>query len=140
MVFDYVAGKLDWLSFALPVEGKLADTVTIGKLARRDVPTCYLTEKASEVWQRLHGTGWQVCVVINDARVVLGLVRNQAQQDGEPTVDRIMQPGPTTFRPYLTTEQIADYIRGKDSDTVLVTTSDGRLVGALSEHDLYQKT
>lgn len=139
MVFDYVAGKLDWLSFALPVEGELANSATIGRLARQDVPTCHPTEKAGEVRQRLQGTGWRVCVVINDARVVLGLVPNEPQQE-DVTVDRIMESGPTTFRPYLTVEQLGDYRRRKNIETVLVTTSDGRLVGALSEEDLQSKT
>ena len=140
MVFDYVAGKLDWLANDLPVEGKLAETATLGKLAHRDVPTCNPTQTLGEVRSRLHETGWNISVVVNDARVVLGLVHDEAAAAEDATVDRYMELGPTTFRPYLTVEHIADYIQSKNPDTVLVTTSDGRLVGALRKEDLHWKT
>ena len=136
MVFDYVAGKQDWLSNALPIEGKLAHTATIGGLADRNVPTCHLTEKLSEVRDRLHGDAWKICVVINDTRSVLGLLRNEVVENSNQFVDRFMASGPATFRPHVTVEQIADYIREKKLDTILVTTSDGRLIGALDEADL----
>jgi len=135
MVFDYVAGKQDWLSNALPIEGKLAHTATIGGMADRNVPTCHLTEKLSEVRDRLHGD-WKICVVINDTRIVLGLLRKELAENGNQSVDRVMTSGPTTFRPHVTVEQMADYIRRKHLDTILVTTSDGRLVGALDEANL----
>jgi len=47
-----------------------------------------------------------------------------------------MEPGPTTFRPHLSIEQMADYAEKKNLDPILVTTSDGRLVGALRTKDL----
>jgi CBS domain-containing protein len=140
MVFDYVAGKLDWLANDLPVAGKLAETPTIGKLARRNVPTCQPMERLSDVRNRLHEAGWNICVVVNDARVVLGLVHEDAAGGEDPTVEQRMELGPTTFRPYLTVEQIADYIQRKNSDTVVITTSDGRLVGALRKEDLHRET
>ena len=139
MVFDYVAGKLDWLSNALPVEGRLTETATVGARADRDVPTCRPTERLSEVRDRLGETRWKACVVINDTRVVLGLLQNEWEQREDSTVDQIMESGPTTFRPYVSVEQLVDYLQGKELDTILVTTSDGRLVGALTDQDLRQK-
>ena len=136
MVFDYVAGKLDWLANALPIEGKLAETTTVGTLADRNVPTCHPSERLSEVRARLRETDWQVCVVENDTRVVLGLLRNELGEGDDSTVDGRMELGPTTFRPYATVEQMADYIERKKLETVLITTSDGRLVGALSKEHL----
>ena len=134
-----MAGKLDWLSSELPVEGTLAETVTVGMLADRNVPTCRPTELLSEVRNRPAETRWKACVVINDARVVLGLLPNDLEDDEDPIVDGIMELGPTTFRPYISAEQMADYIEGKGLDTILITTSDGRLVGALTEEDLRRK-
>jgi rhodanese-related sulfurtransferase len=32
-VCDYVAGKEDWLAYGLPIEGELAEAVTVGQLA-----------------------------------------------------------------------------------------------------------
>ena len=37
-VCDYVAGKEDWLAYGLPIQGELAEAVTVGKLADREVP------------------------------------------------------------------------------------------------------
>src|SRR5205807_473692 len=39
-VYDYVAGKADWLAHGLPVEGEQADAATAGRAAREEVVTC----------------------------------------------------------------------------------------------------
>src|SRR5213595_2826063 len=39
-VYDYVAGKADWGSFGLPLEGTRGSATRIGAYLRRDVPTC----------------------------------------------------------------------------------------------------
>ena len=136
MVFDYVAGKLDWLSNDLPIEGKLAEVATIGSLAVRNPSTCFLTEKASEVRNRLEKENSEVCVVINDAQIVLGLFRRDAGKSGEHLVAQVMESGPATFRPYVIIEEMAGYIQKKKVDIIIVTTSDGRLLGTLYGTDL----
>ncbi|HEX5019495.1 MAG TPA: CBS domain-containing protein [Candidatus Binatia bacterium] len=139
MVFDYVAGKQDWLANDLPFEGELAQTDTLGRLADRNVPTCLPTENAAEVQRRLAKKPGGYCVVVDEHRVVLGLLRKSRIENGDRAVGRVMEPGPTTFRPYTSVEQVADYVKEKNLDTVLVTTSDGRLVGALRAEDLRRK-
>jgi Mg/Co/Ni transporter MgtE len=140
MVFDYVAGKQDWLANALPIEGKLAETATIGSLADHDVPTCHLAEKLGEVQNRLRATHANFCVVINDARIVLGLLRKDRWDgDAEQSVSHIMELGPATFRPHVTAKEMADHIRQKKLAVILVTTSGGRLIGALRQEDLSLK-
>jgi len=136
MVFDYVAGKQDWLASDLPIEGQLAQAGIIGKLADRNVPTCFLTEKANEALNRPGEESQDFCVVVDNAGVVLGLLRNGAVDNGNRSIDQLMEPGPTTFRPHLSIEQMADYAEKKNLDPILVTTSDGRLVGALRTKDL----
>jgi CBS domain-containing protein len=42
-----------------------------------------------------------------------------------------MRPGPSTFRPYVSTKEIADFMVGHDMDSAPITTSDGKLVGVL---------
>jgi predicted transcriptional regulator len=81
--------------------------------------------------------GAEVCVVVNDERVVLGLVRKEAL-DSDPLapVERIMESGPTTFRPNQSLERIAEYMRKQGNDRVLITTSDGRLLGLLYREDI----
>ena len=135
MVFDYVAGKQDWLASDLPIEGQLAQAGIIGKLADRNVPTCFLTEKANAALNRPGEESQDFCVVVDNAGVVLGLLRNGAVDNGNRSIDQLMEPGPTTFRPHLSIEQMADYAEKKNLDPILVTTSDG-LVGALRTKDL----
>jgi hypothetical protein len=45
MVFDYVAGKLDWLANDLPIEGELADIAKLGDVADRNIPITQLSDR-----------------------------------------------------------------------------------------------
>src|SRR6266516_4054802 len=47
-VYDYTAGKLDWLAAGLATEGSNAQRPRAGDVARGDVPTCGLDERLGE--------------------------------------------------------------------------------------------
>ncbi len=135
-VYDYVPGKADWFASGLPKEGKLALSPTIGDAARRDVPTCAPMEKIGVVRERVRKLGWDRCVVVNKERVVLGLLREkELSSHPETTVEQVMRSGPTTFRPDMSVGKMAKRMRERGARTVLVTTSDGRLVGLLYRDD-----
>ena len=135
-VYDYVPGKADWFASGLPKEGRLASLPTIGDAARRDVPTCAPAEKVENAWNRVQAAGWDACVVVNKERVVLGLLREkEVSTDPGATVERVMRSGPTTFRPDVPVGNVAERMRERGARTVLVTTSDGRLVGLLYRDD-----
>jgi CBS domain-containing protein len=135
-VLRYTAGKADWLANGLPSEGKLAHTPHVGNLARRDVPTCHLKESVSEVQHRLSVTGWDVAVVVNDENIVFGLVRREALPiDPQISIEQVMERNPRTFRLNVTPEKAAEYMRRQSVNSVLVTTSDGKLVGLLRRED-----
>ena len=72
-VYRYTAGKADWLASGLPSAGARASLPRIGDLARRDVPTCTLQERLGDVRERVRAAGWDVCLVVNARRIVLGL-------------------------------------------------------------------
>jgi Mg/Co/Ni transporter MgtE len=105
-------------------------------VARRDVPTCALTERVGEVRERVQAARWEACVVVNEERVVLGLLRAKEldAQAGE-TVEHAMRPGPSTFRPHVPINEMAQSMREHDLTSSPVTTSDGRLVGLLVRED-----
>src|SRR5919198_5171991 len=125
-VFRYVPGKADWFASGLPRAGKLASVSRAGDLARRDVPTCRLTDRLGDVQQRIRAAGGDVCVVVNDARVVLGLLREAAlKADPQMVVEQLMEAGPKTYRPNVALETVMTYLRKNERDGVLVTTSDG---------------
>ena len=135
-VYDYTDGKLDWLAAGLPTEGTNASAPRAGDVARRDVATCGPNEGIGEVRQRVSVAGWNACVVVNDERVVFGLLRAEelAKGSNEP-VDVVMRPGPSTFRPHVPIEEMAHYMRHHDLASSPITTSDGRLVGLLRVED-----
>src|SRR6516164_5907840 len=107
-VYEYKVGKLDWLAAGLPTEGTNAKKPRVGAIARKDVPTGHLGERLSDVRDRAHRAGWDSAVVVNDERVVFGLLRaKELAGDGEQLMSQAMRPGPSTFRPYVMAEEMA---------------------------------
>jgi Mg/Co/Ni transporter MgtE len=135
-VYDYVAGKLDWLAAGGPIEGTSAGQPRAGGVARGDVPTCGLDERLGEVAARTRAAGFDACVVVNQERVVLGLLRAK-ELDGDPDsrIEAAMRPGPSTFRPHVPIAELAQFLLDHDVENSPITTSDGRLVGLLLRDD-----
>jgi Mg/Co/Ni transporter MgtE len=103
---------------------------TLGDVADPSVPTCRLDERLDEVQGRIAATGWEMCVVVNDERVVLGrLGRKALGSNIDATVEDVMANGPSTVRPDALLEETAARLRSQGLATALVTTSNGRLVG-----------
>jgi CBS domain-containing protein len=135
-VYDNVPGKADWAASGLPTEGTLASVPTIGDAARRDVLTCTLGEKLSDAQERVRAAGWDACVVVNKEQVVLGLLRKkELTLDPDVGVEQVMRNGPTTSRPNEPLRKMAKRMRERGARTMLVTTSDGKLVGLLYRDD-----
>ena len=136
-VYRYQAGKADWFAAGLPREGAEAHTARVADVARRDVPTCRLDRRVGAIRDRVREGGWDVCVVVDEQRVVLGLVRAEAF-GGDPAipVEEVMEAGPVTFRPNLRAGQMPDYLKKQRTPRALVTTSDGVLIGLLRLDDV----
>lgn len=135
-VYDYVAGKLDWLAAGLPTEGTNASHPTAGVVARKDVPTAQFEERLGDVRERVRALGWDAVVVTNAERVVLGLLRSkELERDPELRIEHAMRPAPSTFRPYVAIEEMAEYMTAHHLESSPITTSDGRLVGLLLRKD-----
>ncbi len=139
-VYDYVAGKLDWMAAGLPTEGTNARLPRAGDVARKDVPTAQLDERLGEVRERVRTKGWEAVVVINSERVVLGLLRSkELEKDPDLRMEQAMRPGPSTFRPYVSIKEMAENMTKHMLESSPITTSDGRLVGLLLQKDAVQK-
>jgi CBS domain-containing protein len=114
-VYDYTAGKLDWLAAGLATEGSNTMHPRAGEVARKDVPTCALEERLGEVARRVRAAGWDACVVVNAERVVFGLLRaKELQADPELRVEQAMRPGPSTFRPFVSIVEMARFMADHD--------------------------
>jgi CBS domain-containing protein len=73
-VYDYTAGKADWLAAGLPTEGTAATTLRPGALARTDVPTCAPDETVAIAHRRVATSGEDRCVVTDPDGRLLGLL------------------------------------------------------------------
>jgi len=135
-VYRYAAGKRDWFAFGLPMQGTFSSIPRAIDIVRRDVPTCHLQDRIGEVYRRCQEAGWQVCLVVNEANIVLGRLRGDAWQAAPETpVEQIMENGPTTFRPDNFLEPLIQRMRQKKVGSVILTNSDGVLLGLLYRKD-----
>jgi predicted transcriptional regulator len=135
-VYRYAAGKLDWFAFGLPMAGEFAAIPKAGDVVRQDVPTCHLGDKLGEVHERCQALGWKVCLVVSESNVVLGRLRREAwDADPDTPVEEVMENGPTTFRPDNFLEPLIKRMHDKKVGTVIITNSDGVLIGLLYRKD-----
>ena len=127
---------MDWFASGLPREGRLAARVRAGDIARRDAPTCGPAERVVDVIPRIRAAGWNLCVVVDAERVVLGVLEAEAL-DVDALVGQAMREGPRTLRPHVPVDDAIERFRRRDANSsVLITTSSGRLLGVLRRSDL----
>ena len=94
-----MTGELDWLAAGLPTEGRNAELPWAGDVARPDVPTCRLHGRSARSSQ-VRAAGWDACVVVNDQRVVLGLLRaGELQRGQDEPIEQVMRPSPSVPAP-----------------------------------------
>ncbi|MFN2557682.1 MAG: CBS domain-containing protein [Nitriliruptorales bacterium] len=126
-VYDYTAGKADWLAFDLPYQGSAQ---LIGPLLTRDVTTSSPHERLGHVQEQLATSPHGLVVVVNDAGIVIGALRSdKLQGDPDSWVEDLMREGPSTVRPSEEVEALLTRMRRANSATVVVTRSDGTLLG-----------
>jgi len=132
-VYDYVPGKMDWLSFGLPREG----TATLaGDVLRTDVPRCQLDERMGDIAARLAEGDVAVCIAVVHDDIVMGTVAADAvDRTADARVEDVMLFGATTVRPSEDLAALTDRMRRADVETIVVTRSDARLLGLLVRAD-----
>jgi CBS domain-containing protein len=127
----------DWIGAGLPTEGTNTQRPRLIDVVRRDVPTCSLGERLGDVRDRVAAAGWDACVVVSGQRVVLGLLRaKQLEADPGLPVERVMRPGPSTYRPSVSVDDMRGIMLDRGLENSPVTTSDGRLVGLVRQQDV----
>src|SRR5262249_51248590 len=140
-VYDYVAGKLDWMAAGLPTEGTNAQRLRAADVARKDAPTCGLKELLGDVRDRVRAQGGDSVVVVNEERVVFGLLRaKELAKDPAQLIEQAMRPGPSTFRPFVSIHEMAQFMVEHKLENAPITTSDGRLVGLLLQQDVVSRS
>ena len=135
-MYDYVAGKADWGSFGLPLEGTNPSESRVGGYVRSDVPNCRSDDRLQDVCERLDATGWDTCFVLDEVGVVLGRIGRRAIRSREDiTAEQAMTPGPSTIRPIARLKDVVERMRRQNLTNLPVTTPDGRLLGLLTRPD-----
>jgi Mg/Co/Ni transporter MgtE len=119
------------MAAGLPVEGERAGRQTASTLMRLDVPVAHVDDRLVDVD---HTRG--VVVVVDADGVVVGMLRaSELGRDPDARVEDVMVCGPSTFRPDVPIEEMADYMTRHELESSPISTSDGRLVGVLFRDD-----
>jgi CBS domain-containing protein len=134
-VHDYAAGKADWLAADLPFEGTAQ---LAGMFTRRGAATVGERTTAAEALRLLEAQGFGPVVVINQAGVVQGAAyRDQLTgAPGEAPVGTVMRFGVSTVRPSEDAPALADRMGRRGVTRVVVTRSEGTLVGLFFAADM----
>jgi rhodanese-related sulfurtransferase len=127
-VFDYEAGKSDWLAFGLPFEG---DGTLLAVHVLEPCLCAEGDETASALRTRMVDLGTTVAVVVDSAGIVLGVVDGRDLEAAGPDFParRVAELDPVTVRPSAPVAELAAHLEETGASAALVTTSSGRLLG-----------
>jgi rhodanese-related sulfurtransferase len=129
-VYRYTPGKQDWLANGMELEGASASKPNLKQHLKTNVQTCALRDRMQDVQNRRGAS--DICVVLNDRNVVMGIIRGDVWNANPlARVMEVMELAPRTVRPDADPKDAMNIMKKADLDAVLVTTSDGELLGVL---------
>ena len=136
-VYDYVAGKADWLAHGLPAEGEQAQVPRAKDVLRPDAVTALFGEPVGAVAARVARSPYGFALVVADDGTLLGRLR-KAVLDGDPAarVEAVMEAGPSTVRADRPLAELAERLRSRELRTAVVTSPEGRLLGVVRRVDM----
>ena len=130
-VYDYAGGRKDWQEAGLPTEGTdprgpiVADAITV------DPPSCEPGSTVGSARALLGDQRTQV-VVVNARGVILGVMRKESWTAPDASlVEKAMRLGPSTVRPGSLLHPLVERMKRKDTESVLASDPEGRLIGVL---------
>src|SRR5258705_10912153 len=117
------------MAYGLPVERRNGPRL-VGDEMRREFPLCLLTDSVGMARQAAYEMGMDVCPVLDEEGVVLGLC-TRASLHAHPSinVELVMDPGPTTVRPSMPVAKAFKLMERDKIPLLLVTTPEGKLLG-----------
>ncbi|HEV2450948.1 MAG TPA: CBS domain-containing protein [Streptosporangiaceae bacterium] len=134
-MYDYAGGKMDWLAADLPFEGTAQ---LAGPLTRRGVATAGEETVVAEALRLREAQGFGPVVVVNQAQVVMGAAyqRDLTTAAAGAEVGTVMRSGVSTVRPSEDAAALAHRMGHAGVSRVVVTRSDGTLVGLFFSADV----
>lgn len=128
-VYDYAAGKVDWMAAGLSTIRADSSQPRALDVADRAPPTCRPDQPVSEV---VGSAPPRTLIVINDEGIVLGWFRAGASAgEGTARVEDVMEPGPATVRANEPLPPLLERMAGRQVNEIIVTTPEGRLLGVV---------
>ena len=127
-MYDYTAGKMDWLAADLPFEGTAQFA---GMFTRRGVATAGEHTPAAEALRLLEAQGFGPVLVLNKADVDMGAAYRDRLEaaPGQAEVGNVMRFGVSTVRPSEDAAALAQRMGHAGVTRVVVTRPDGTLIG-----------
>ena len=134
-VYDYMAGKMDWLAADLPFEGTAQ---LAGMFTRRGVAATGEHTPAAEALRLLEAQGFGPLVILNEAGVVMGTAYRDRLQAAARDVEvgSVMRFGVSTVRASEDAAALAHRMGHAEVTRVVVTSSDGTFIGLFFAEDL----
>ena len=136
-VYDYVAGKADWLATGLTTEGEQAQLLRAKDVLRRDVVIARPEQPVGQVAGRVARSPYGFALVVAQDTTLLGRLR-KAALDGDPAAqaEQVMEAGPSTVRADRPLAELAERLRSRELRTAVVTAPDGKLLGVVRRSDM----
>ncbi|MFC4062835.1 rhodanese-like domain-containing protein [Planomonospora corallina] len=128
-VYDYPAGKMDWLAAGLPYEGH---AVLVSRVMRRDPVVAFPEDPVEDLGERILADPAGVAVVVTrEGRIVQGLVGSGELKDAPPgaAAEQVLCHDITTVRPAESLEGLLERMDGAGVHAMAVTLPDGALAG-----------
>jgi CBS domain-containing protein len=136
-VYDYVAGKADWLAHGLPTEGEQARIPRAKDVLRRDVVTAGPEEPVGVVAARVAGSPYGFALVVAEDGTLLGRLRKAVLgADPAARAEQVMEAGPSAIRADRPLAELAERLRRRELRTAVVTAPDGKLLGVVLRADM----
>jgi CBS-domain-containing membrane protein len=134
-VYDYAAGKTDWLAADLPFQGTAE---LAGMFTRRGVATAGERTLAPEALRLLDAQGFGPVLVLNPAGVVMGAAyRDDLEHvSAEVEAGTVMRFGVSTVRPSEDAAALAHRMGHAGVTRVVVTRQDGTPIGLFFAADV----
>ncbi|MFL6204102.1 MAG: rhodanese-like domain-containing protein [Acidimicrobiales bacterium] len=130
-VFDYTESKMAWLAMGHPYEGTVPREVRAGHRAR-PAATCAPDTKLVDLPEPGPGS---VVLIVDDAQRVLGSIRPE-HVSGDGVALDVASPAPSTVRPSIQVDELAESMTTAGESHVVVSRLDGSLVGIVERQDL----
>jgi CBS domain-containing protein len=135
-VYDYAPGKADWLAAGLTTVRAPNGERRVLEVVDRHPPECTAGVALGEAIEKARAAGRTSVVVVSDDGVVLGRIRAEDVADaGDVPVAALMEAGPATVRADQPLEQLRESMSEHDTNEMIVTTPDGRLLGVFHRHE-----